>query len=63
MAIEVPDWEGAADGSNPFIILADRSRRAVGAGLFQLPPRRKDAKATDPRGESPTVGGVKQVAR
>ena len=39
VALEVPDWEGAADGSNPFILLADRSKRAVGAALFQLPAK------------------------
>ena len=35
VALEVPDWAGAMDGTNPFILLADRSKRAVGAALFQ----------------------------
>ena len=56
VALELPDWEGAADGTNPFILLADRRKRAVGAALFQLPARSRDAKATDPRGSLRLLG-------
>ena len=56
VALEVPDWEGAMDGTNPFIILADRSKRAVGAALFQLPPRIPGAPATAPRGSLRSSG-------
>ena len=37
VALSVPDWEGAADGSNPFVYYADRAGYGVGGGLFQRP--------------------------
>ena len=37
IALTVPDWEGASDGTNPFFLFADRSLGAIGVGLFQRP--------------------------
>jgi len=34
----VPDYQGAADGSNPMHLFVDASKFGVGAGLFQGPP-------------------------
>ena len=39
IALSVPDWQGAADGTNPFLFYGDRSQYAVGGGLFQRPPK------------------------
>ena len=43
-------------GSNPFILLGDRSKRAVGAGLFQLPPRDPAKPSDAPRGKLRLLG-------
>ena len=50
VALEVPDWEGAMDGTNPSVLLADQSERSVGAVLMQLPARKPGAAAIAPRG-------------
>ena len=39
IALSVPDGQGAADGTNPFLFYGDRSQYAVGGGLSQRPPK------------------------
>ena len=38
IALTCPDWDGAVSGANPFLIYADKSNLAIGAGLMQRPP-------------------------
>ena len=56
VALELPDWDGAANGTNPFILMADRSKRAVGAALFQLPARDPKKGANAIRGSLRLLG-------
>lgn len=56
VALNVPDWEGARTGANPLIYMTDRSKFAVGGGLFQRAP------VGDPSIPSPMWGQLRPIA-